>query len=182
MADPRDYVEPTRIGTPLRDAAVTPSAVDFLAPSNAGAVGELGNPHGPSVISPGLHGDESVRTIAPGPVSPVKATQDAAELASLRAAQPTTLKPFVTAPVPTITGTATVGQTLTAVPGTWSPAAGFTYQWRRDGVAVAGAIAATYVLVAGDATKKMTVVVTGSSAGFAATSKTSVATAAVAAA
>lgn len=93
MADPRDYVEPTQIGTTLRDAAVTPSAVDFLAPSNAGAVGELGNPHGPSVISPGLHADESVRTIATGPVSSIKATQDAAELASLVASQSTAVTP-----------------------------------------------------------------------------------------
>lgn len=92
-ADPRNYVEPTRIGTPLRDAAVSPSAVDFLAPSNAGAEGELGNPHGPNVISPGLHGDESVRTIATGVVSGTKATQNAAELASLIAAQPTAATP-----------------------------------------------------------------------------------------
>ena len=93
MADPRDYVEANQIGTTLRDAAVTPSAVDFLAPSNAGAVGELGNPHGPNVISPGLHGDESVRTIATGAVSPIKATQDAKELASLVASQPTAATP-----------------------------------------------------------------------------------------
>ena len=94
-ADPRDYVEPTLIGTPLRDAAVSPSAVDFLAPSNAGAVGELGNPHGPNVISPGLHGDESVRTIATGVVSGTKATQNTAELASLIASQPTADTPEV---------------------------------------------------------------------------------------
>lgn len=88
-ADPRNYVEPTRIGTPLRDAAVSPSAVDFLAPSNAGAVGELGNPHGPNVISPGLHGDESVRLLATGPVGVAPDPQEADELESLIAAQPT---------------------------------------------------------------------------------------------
>ena len=88
-ADPRNYVEPTRIGTPLRDAAVTPSASDFLAPTNAGAAGELGNPHGPNVISPVLHGDESVRTIATGPVGAAPDPQEADELASLIASQPT---------------------------------------------------------------------------------------------
>lgn len=88
-ADPRDYVEPTRIGAPLRDAAVNPSASDFLAPTNAGAAGELGNPHGPNVISPGLHGDESVRTIATGPVGAAPDPQEADELASLIASQPT---------------------------------------------------------------------------------------------
>lgn len=92
-ADPRNYVEPTRIGTPLRDAAVTPSPVDFLAPSNAGAAGELGNPHGPNVISPGLHGDESVRTIATGPVGAAPEPQNADELASLVEAQPTAATP-----------------------------------------------------------------------------------------
>lgn len=95
MADPRDYVEPTLFGSPLRDAAVTPSASDFLAPSNAGAPGELGNPHGPHVISPGLHGDESVRTIAPGPVGTAPDPQEATELASLIAAQPTADTPEV---------------------------------------------------------------------------------------
>ena len=93
MADPRDYVEPTRVGTPLRDAAVDPRPTDFLAPSNAGAVGELGNPHGPHVISPGLHADESVRTIATGPVSSDKAAQEAKEASSLVAAQPTATTP-----------------------------------------------------------------------------------------
>ncbi|WP_404285426.1 hypothetical protein [Glutamicibacter arilaitensis] len=88
-ADPRNYVEPTLIGSPLRDAAVTPSASDFLAPTNAGAPGELGNPHGPNVISPGLHGDESVRTIATGPVGAAPDPQEADELASLIASQPT---------------------------------------------------------------------------------------------
>lgn len=91
IPDPRDYVEPVQHGTKMRDAAVNPiPAVDFLAPSNAGAPGELGNPHGPSVVSPGLHGDESVRSIKDGPVSPVAATQDAAERTTLTAAQPQT--------------------------------------------------------------------------------------------
>lgn len=93
MADPRDYVEPTRVGTPLRDAAVTPAARDFLAPSNAGAAGELGNPHGPHVISPGLHGDESVRTIRPGAVGAAPDPQEADEIASLIAWQPTAATP-----------------------------------------------------------------------------------------
>lgn len=93
MADPRDFVEPTRIGTPLRDAAVNPRPSDFLAPSNAGAEGELGNPHGPNVISPGLHADESVRTIRSGPVGSAPTPQGAEELASLVAAQPTAATP-----------------------------------------------------------------------------------------
>jgi len=87
---------------------------------------------------------------------------------------------FATAPTPTISGTATVGSTLTVTPGTWSPAATLTYQWFRDGVAIPGATSNKYVLVTADAGHKMTVTVTGSKAGYTTTSKTSAATAAVA--
>lgn len=45
---------PTDPGSPLRDGAVDPLPNDYLGPSNAGAEGELGNPHGPHVVSPGL--------------------------------------------------------------------------------------------------------------------------------
>lgn len=91
IPDPRNHVATVQHGTRMRDAAVNPiPAVDFLEPSNAGVEGELGNPHGPSVVSPGLHGDESVRTIKDGPVSPNADTQDAAERTTLAASQPQT--------------------------------------------------------------------------------------------
>ena len=76
--------------------------------------------------------------------------------------------PANTAP-PTITGTAAVGQTLTAQNGTWtnSPTA-FQYRWRRCDTAgaacvnIAGAIGAgkTYTVVAADAGHTLRVVVT----------------------
>jgi uncharacterized phage protein gp47/JayE len=57
-----------------------------------------------------------------------------------------------TAP-PTISGTTTVGQTLTVNPGMWAGAvSGFTYAWRRCDTAGAGCVdivganAQTYVL------------------------------------
>lgn len=87
----------------------------------------------------------------------------------------------LTAPVPTISGTAKVGSVLTAVPGTWGPApVTLTYQWFRSGVAVTGAASATYTLAAADLGKTMTVRVTGSKTGFTTAAKTSAATAAVA--
>ncbi|VDC22248.1 hypothetical protein PSET11_00897 [Arthrobacter ulcerisalmonis] len=87
----------------------------------------------------------------------------------------------LTAPVPTVSGTAKVGSVLTAVPGTWGPApVALAYQWFRSGVAVSGATAATYSLVAADQGKAMTVRVTGTKAGFTTAAKTSAATAAVA--
>lgn len=52
---------------------------------------------------------------------------------------------------PNITGTTTVGSALTIHDGTWagSPTS-YAYQWLRDGVAIVGATASTYVLVSGD--------------------------------
>jgi Ca2+-binding RTX toxin-like protein len=65
--------------------------------------------------------------------------------------------------VPTISGTPTVGETLTADPGTWTPpGVGFAYQWLADGENVAGATSATLVLGSAHAGEKMSVKVTGS--------------------
>ncbi len=83
----------------------------------------------------------------------------------------------LTAPVPTTTGTAKVGQKLTANPGVWGPApVTLAYQWFRSGVAITGATAATYDLAAADLAKTITVRVTGSKAGFTTAAKTSAAT------
>ena len=82
--------------------------------------------------------------------------------------------------MPTITGTAKVGSTLTAVPGTWGPApVTLTYQWKANGVAIVGATASTYKPVAADAGKTLTVTVTGTKTGYTTASKTSAATTAV---
>lgn len=81
---------------------------------------------------------------------------------------------------PAITGTAQVGQVLTASTGTWtgSPAPTYTYAWAVGGTTVAGQTASTYTPVAGDVGKTVVVTVTAhNSAGTA--SKASAATAAV---
>jgi protocatechuate 3,4-dioxygenase beta subunit len=76
-------------------------------------------------------------------------------------------KTITTAPVPTLSGTPTVGQTLTAKPGTWKPApVTLKYQWLRDGSPITGATKATYKLVAADADADVSVQVTGSKAGY----------------
>lgn len=73
---------------------------------------------------------------------------------------------LMTAP-PTITGDAVVGSTLTASPGSWSPApTSIAYQWFADGRPIAGASAASYTPVAGDVGTVLTVRVTVSSPGF----------------
>ena len=70
----------------------------------------------------------------------------------------------VTAPV--ISGTATVGHTLTASPGTWSVTSPtLAYRWNRAGAPIDGATAASYSPVAADAGRAITVTVTASAPG-----------------
>lgn len=84
---------------------------------------------------------------------------------------------------PTITGTAQVGETLTAVPGTWTgrEAPSFSYQWNVDGDPVSGATGITYEPVEADEGEVVTVTVTGTNWSGSA-SETSAATDAVVAA
>ncbi|OOB92228.1 S8 family serine peptidase [Rathayibacter sp. VKM Ac-2630] len=87
----------------------------------------------------------------------------------------------LTSAVPTITGSARVGSTLTADPGVWGPApVAHAYQWRADGSPLSGATAATYRPSSATLGKAITVTVTGTKTGYAAASRTSSATAAVA--
>ncbi len=83
---------------------------------------------------------------------------------------------LVKTPIPKITGTFKVGKTLTAIGGTWDAGTSFSYQWLRDGVAIAKATAAAYKPVAKDKAHKLSVKVTGKKAGFISVAKTSVAT------
>jgi hypothetical protein len=77
---------------------------------------------------------------------------------------------------PTISGTAQQGQTLTASPGTWSPApTSFKYQWQdcdsggHGCTAIPSATGQTYTLAAGDVGDKIVVLVTATNAGGAST-------------
>lgn len=62
---------------------------------------------------------------------------------------------------PTISGTITQGQTLTATTGSWvnSPTS-YTYQWKRNGSNISGATNSTYVLTSNDFANEVTVTVT----------------------
>jgi hypothetical protein len=74
---------------------------------------------------------------------------------------------FVTAPVPTISGTARVGQVQTANPGTWAPGgAALSYQWYRGTTAIAGAVSNRYTTSAADYGKALKVRVRATKAGF----------------
>jgi hypothetical protein len=84
-------------------------------------------------------------------------------------------------PTPTITGDPYIGMTLTAVTGAWDSGVALTYVWSRSGVAIAGATASSYTLVAADLAKTVTVTVTGSKTDAISVSKTSLPTATIAA-
>lgn len=111
-------------------------------------------------------------------------------LASVRSINQVTGQPAVALPtfansvLPAITGTARVGFTLTASNGTWGSVTpdSYLYQWKKAGVAIAGAIANTYVPVVGDIGATITVTVTAVEEAYANASATSAATAAVIAA
>lgn len=106
----------------------------------------------------------------------VTATRSGYTTTSRTSAAKTVSAVFKTAPTPTISGTTIVGQTLTAIPGTWSPSpAKLSYRWYRSGTAITGATAKTYRLTASDARQKITVRVTASRPGYATTRKTSAA-------
>lgn len=91
---------------------------------------------------------------------------------------PTSLAAPTNTLLSSIAGVLTQGAVLTALEGTWTGGPTFTYQWKRDGSNISGATSKTYTLVAGDATKSISVAVTGTNAAGNA-SATSAATAAV---
>lgn len=77
-----------------------------------------------------------------------------------------TVLPPVNTVLPAISGTVDIGQTLTATNGTWTNSpSGYTYQWKRNGVAIVGATANTYTLTASDPGTTITVTVTATNAG-----------------
>jgi DNA/RNA endonuclease G (NUC1) len=105
----------------------------------------------------------------------VTGSKDGFETVSKTSAAVTVANVFAAAPVPTISGTPSVGSTLTATAGTWSPSATLAYQWLRDGSPISGATTSTYVVAAADRGHKLSVTVMGSASGYQSASKTSAA-------
>lgn len=197
-ASPGPTASPTPTASPRPTASPTPTAAAFTAtptPSVSGtvAVGATvrvsAGVWGPSPVTlthqwlrggaaiPGATGASytisaadagrslSVRTTA------TKAGYTTAVRTSTARAVPRVL----TAPARvTITGTAAVGSTLTAVPGTWGPA-GVTvgYQWLRNGTPISGATARTHRVVGADIGTTVSVRVTGRKSGYTTFARTS---------
>ena len=91
------------------------------------------------------------------------------------------VKSPVTSSTPKVSGSALVGNTLTALPGAWGPGGvALAYQWIRGSSVIDGAIGSTYAVQPADVGSALKVKVTGTADGVAAVSKTSAATAVVA--
>lgn len=88
--------------------------------------------------------------------------------------------PTLQASTPVITGTAKVGVTLNAAPGSWTKGTSLSYLWRADGKVISGGTKKSLALGAGHLRKKITVTVTGRQKGYATVSRTSKPTSAVA--
>jgi len=74
---------------------------------------------------------------------------------------------------PTISGKLAYKSTLTAKPGTWTSGTTFTYQWRADGVKIAGATDSTFQPLLAQTGKQISVTVTGTKPGYETLTKTS---------
>ncbi len=84
---------------------------------------------------------------------------------------------LATSKPPTISGSAQVGQTLTASTGTWSETGlTYEYQWKTDGQPISGATSSTYVPGASDVDHHVSVTVTGAKPGYGPASSSSSAT------
>lgn len=95
---------------------------------------------------------------------------------SAATARVTPVQPSIpVAATPTISGELAVGATVTGRPGTWSPGTTFRYQWLRNGTAIPNATDGRYQLTSGDDGRQISVRVEGVLAGYATTTRTSVA-------
>lgn len=79
-----------------------------------------------------------------------------------------TIRPQLSVTSPAkITGSPKIGGVLTAFTGTWvQPPSSFSYQWRRNGSAIAGGTRQTYMPVLADVTARLSVSVTGHRVGY----------------
>ncbi|MEU1861556.1 hypothetical protein [Streptomyces gardneri] len=91
--------------------------------------------------------------------------------------QTTVIAPLRVTAAPKVTGTVVVGGKVTATSGSWTPTADtYAYQWRANGVIIAGATASSYTLPSTLQGKQLSVSVTARKAGHPAVTAASAAT------
>ncbi|QAY68927.1 cell wall-binding repeat-containing protein [Xylanimonas protaetiae] len=86
----------------------------------------------------------------------------------------------LSAPTPTIGGTARVGSSLSVTTGSWTTGAQLSYQWSAGSTPIPGATATTYTPTAADLGKTITFAVSGTLAGYTSVQRVSAPTPAVA--
>lgn len=160
----------TDAGSPTVECARIPTDPGQIILRTAGAVGNNSNYAFKILRSDGASGATGTIQynlgLVAGPTRPNGANEDFdLEVFTLALQQeelvvaPTSggVAPYVTA-VPAITGTATVGQTLTLGNGTWSGDATitYTYDWFANNVQISGAAVSTYVLTSAESGKRIT--------------------------
>lgn len=169
-ADLSDVLDDATLGTLPAGTTVDGTTLTWTVPSTAlGATSSITVP-------------VTVASDATG--STLKATARAATLGSTCAACTASVvvgaHPVSPSAAPTVTGTPTVGQELTAGTAGWANGTTFTYQWLADGTPVPGATKATFTPGVTTAGQTVRVTVTGSKGAASPVSRTSEATTAVA--
>lgn len=179
----RDYVQlgtPTISGSPVVNGTLTGALGSWVPNGSTYKLQWLAN-------GVPIAGASSSRLVVPEAAAfkrislRVSASQYLHRTATRTSATTAAVPGYFAAPRPVIKGTRTAGRQLSASLGTWSPAASrYTYQWRRNGVAIAGATRSAYVLTSADRGRTITVSVTGQRAGHSNRTVTSYATARIA--
>lgn len=150
----------TKLNTPYAVAIDPTTNVLYVADTKNNAIDEVLN------AARGGHGA--------GPIEPAELVAVTGSGAAGNACAALANGPILSETAPSVSGTLTVGSTLTADPGTWTPTPdSFTYQWLRDGVVIPGATQSTYVTTTADGAHLVAVAVTAVQEDFASTSATS---------
>lgn len=107
----------------------------------------------------------TVNTSVLGDYNLTYAVADAAGNSATQTRTVKVVEATLTSAKPVVTGSARVGQTLTAQPGTWSQGATLTYAWTANNAAIPGATSATLAVTADLVGKTVAVSVTGTLTG-----------------
>jgi len=146
----------------------------YYVTRSATATGSPGS--GTSVLSGGRLTDVAdfeSRSVAVDITTHVAYAAGAANGQLVKITSPAAPTPQLTVGTPTVEGKWKVGKTLTVSPGIWGPSpVALSFQWRRDGKPIAGAVKPAYKLKTADARRTVSVTVTGTKSGFAVGSAT----------